>query len=158
LTPGSGIGKKSGSRSGIRDEQPRSYFLELKNHFFGLKYLNSLMQIRVPGWEQFGSGMEKSRIRDKHPGSATLVFRILLSEVWFRICFSIIQSTLKRVLKPFLYFVTFSGLLSLKNYDFCVGAGLTPLRLELQIVRLQGKCDHSNRPPGSTSSLNWVES
>ncbi len=27
-----------------------------------------------PGWRQFGSGMEKSRIRDKHPGSATLGF------------------------------------------------------------------------------------
>jgi hypothetical protein len=26
-----------------------------------------------PVWRQFGSGMEKSRIRDKHPGSATLV-------------------------------------------------------------------------------------
>jgi hypothetical protein len=25
-----------------------------------------------PGWRQFGSGMEKSRIRGKHPGSATL--------------------------------------------------------------------------------------
>jgi hypothetical protein len=23
---------------GIRDEQPGSYFLELRNHFFGLKY------------------------------------------------------------------------------------------------------------------------
>jgi hypothetical protein len=35
LTPGSGIrlGKKSGSGSGIRDEQPGSYFLELRNHF-----------------------------------------------------------------------------------------------------------------------------
>ncbi len=43
LTPGSGIGKKSGIR--IRDEQPRSYFREL-NHFLGLKYLNSLMRIR----------------------------------------------------------------------------------------------------------------
>ncbi len=30
------------------------------------------MRIRGPGWRQFGSGMEKSRIRDKHPGSATL--------------------------------------------------------------------------------------
>ncbi len=30
------------------------------------------MRIRDPGWRQFGSGMEKSRIRDKHPGSATL--------------------------------------------------------------------------------------
>jgi hypothetical protein len=26
------------------------------------------------GWKQFGSGMEKIRIRDKHPGSATLIF------------------------------------------------------------------------------------
>ncbi len=66
LTPGSGIrdGRKSASGSGIRDEQPGSYFLELRNHFFavlGLKYLNSLMRIRDPGWK-----------KDKHPGSATL--------------------------------------------------------------------------------------
>jgi hypothetical protein len=32
------------------------------------------MRIRDPGWRQFGSEMEKSRIRDKHPGSATLFF------------------------------------------------------------------------------------
>jgi hypothetical protein len=53
----------------IRDEQPGSYFLELRNHFFGFnfKYLNSLMRIR-----DLGSGMEKSRFRDKNPGSATL--------------------------------------------------------------------------------------
>jgi hypothetical protein len=56
--------------SGIRDEQPGSYFLELRNHFFaflGLKYLNSLMRIRDPG-----SGMETVRIRDgkkSDPGS-----------------------------------------------------------------------------------------
>jgi hypothetical protein len=46
LTPGSGVGKKSGSGSAIRDEQNGSYFLELRNHFSGLKYLNSLMRIR----------------------------------------------------------------------------------------------------------------
>jgi hypothetical protein len=61
------MGKKSGSGSGIwnRDEQPGSYFLELINHFFGLKYLNSLMRIRDPGFgmEKFGFG-----ILDKHPG------------------------------------------------------------------------------------------
>jgi hypothetical protein len=85
LTPGSGIrdGRKSASGSGIRDEQPGSYFLELRNHFFlffGLKYLNSLMRIQDPGWRQFGSGIRDpgwkkvgSGIRDKHPGSATLV-------------------------------------------------------------------------------------
>ncbi len=76
LDPESGIGKKSGSGSGIRDEQPGSYFLELRNHFFGLKYLNSL--IPGSGMEKnsdSGSGIEKSRIRDreKHPGSATLI-------------------------------------------------------------------------------------
>jgi hypothetical protein len=32
LTLGSGMGKKTGS--GIWDEQPGSYFLELRNHFF----------------------------------------------------------------------------------------------------------------------------
>jgi hypothetical protein len=55
-----GMGRKSASGSGIRDEQPGSYFLELKNHFlvfFGLKYLNFLMRIRDPGWRQFGSGI-----------------------------------------------------------------------------------------------------
>ncbi len=71
LTPGSGMGRKSASGSGIQHEQPGSYFLELRNHFFlfffGLKYLNSLMRIRDPGWRSLdpGSGMEKSRIRLK---------------------------------------------------------------------------------------------
>ncbi len=54
LDPGSGMARKSASGSGIHDEQPGSYFLELRNHFFGLKYLNSLMRIRDPGWRQFG--------------------------------------------------------------------------------------------------------
>jgi hypothetical protein len=88
--PGSGIGclfdpwildpgwEKVSIRIRVRDEQPGSYFLELRNHFLlflGLKNLNSFMRIRDPGWRQFGSGIriEKSRIRDKHPGSATLV-------------------------------------------------------------------------------------
>jgi hypothetical protein len=46
LTHGSGVAEQSGSGSGIRDEQPGSYFLELRKHFLGLKYLNSLMRIR----------------------------------------------------------------------------------------------------------------
>jgi hypothetical protein len=29
-----------------------------------------------PGWKQFGSGMEKSRIQDKYPRSATLPVEI----------------------------------------------------------------------------------
>jgi hypothetical protein len=54
----------------IRDEQPGSYFLELRNHFFaflGFKYLNSLMRIRDPGWRQFGSGIRDGKKSD--PGS-----------------------------------------------------------------------------------------
>ncbi len=35
LTPGSGMGKKSGSGIRIRNEQPGSYFRELRNHFLG---------------------------------------------------------------------------------------------------------------------------
>ncbi len=35
LTPGSGMGKKSGSGSGIRDEKPGSYFRDLRNRFLG---------------------------------------------------------------------------------------------------------------------------
>jgi hypothetical protein len=71
------MGRKSASGSGIRDEQPESYFLELRNHFLGflsLKFLNSLMRIRDPDGDSSDpvSGMEKSRIQDKHPGSATL--------------------------------------------------------------------------------------
>jgi hypothetical protein len=53
LDPGSGAFLAPGS--GIRDEQPWSYFRELGNHFFGLNHLNSLM-----------------RSRDKNTGYATL--------------------------------------------------------------------------------------
>jgi hypothetical protein len=54
LISGSGMGNNSGSGSRIRDEQPQSYFRELRNHFLGLKYFNFLI----------GSGMEKIRIRE----------------------------------------------------------------------------------------------
>ncbi len=75
LTPGSGIrdGRKSTSGSGIREEQPGSYFLELRNHFFllfwGVKILTFFDQdpgsgIRDGDSSDPGSGMEKSRIRD----------------------------------------------------------------------------------------------
>jgi hypothetical protein len=70
LTHGSGIrdGRKSASGSGIRDEQPGSYFLELRNHFFaffGVKILKFFD-------EDPGSGMETVRTRDgdsSDPGS-----------------------------------------------------------------------------------------
>jgi hypothetical protein len=73
LTLGSGIHDPGWVKIRIRDEQPGSYFQELKKQFFGLKYLNSLMWIRDgknshPEWKKVVSG-----IRDKHSGSATLI-------------------------------------------------------------------------------------
>jgi hypothetical protein len=63
------MGKKLGSGSGIRDEQPGSYFQELRNHFFLAKILKSFdadpgsgmekyeSGIRDLGWKKFGSGI-----------------------------------------------------------------------------------------------------
>jgi hypothetical protein len=50
------MGKNSGSGYGTRnrDEQPRSYFQELRNHFFGVKILKFFDA--DPGWKNFGSG------------------------------------------------------------------------------------------------------
>jgi hypothetical protein len=64
---------QNGQKIRIRDSDPglttRIILRELKKPFFGLNYLNSLMRIRDPGWKKFGSV-----IRDKHPGSATLIY------------------------------------------------------------------------------------
>jgi hypothetical protein len=51
------MGKKPGSGYGMNN--PEHIFLELRNYFFELNYLNSFMRIRAPGY-----GMEKSRIRE----------------------------------------------------------------------------------------------
>jgi hypothetical protein len=67
--PGIRDGRKSASGSGIRDEQPGSYFLELISHFFaflGVKILKfcedpgsgmETVRIRDPGWKKVGSGI-----------------------------------------------------------------------------------------------------
>jgi hypothetical protein len=74
------------SKNRIRDEHPRSESLE---QFFGLKYIKffdadadpGIFLTLDPGWEKFGSAIRdkhpQSRIRDKHPGSATMasIFR-----------------------------------------------------------------------------------
>ncbi len=73
------MGRKSAS--GIRNEHPGSYFLELRNHFLGFFGVEILKFFDAdPGWRQFGSGMEKvlSGIRDKPPGSATPFILILI--------------------------------------------------------------------------------
>jgi hypothetical protein len=72
LTPGSRIrdGRKSAFGSGIRDEQPGSFFLELRKDFFaffGVKILKffdedpgsgmETVRIRDPGWKKVGSGI-----------------------------------------------------------------------------------------------------
>jgi hypothetical protein len=61
LTPGSGMGKKSGS--GMNNPYHISESLET---IFGVKILKFFEA--HPGWKKFESG-----IRDKHPGSSTLV-------------------------------------------------------------------------------------
>jgi hypothetical protein len=63
------MGKKS--RSGFEIPDHISESLE---NFFGLKYLNSFMQIRIQNLVDPASGMEKFGFgfRDKHPGFATL--------------------------------------------------------------------------------------
>ncbi len=43
------------SRIRIRDDQPESYFRELRNQFFGSGMEKN--QIRDPGWNTFGSGI-----------------------------------------------------------------------------------------------------
>jgi hypothetical protein len=62
------MGRKSASGYGIRDEQPGSYFSELRNHFFGFLGVKILKFFDADpvGWRQFGSGIRdgKSRIRD----------------------------------------------------------------------------------------------
>ncbi len=57
--------KCCGSAIRSRDEQPGTYFRELSKNCFGLKYLKFFDA-------DPGSGIEKIRIRDKYPESATL--------------------------------------------------------------------------------------
>ncbi len=80
------MGQKSRYKSGIRirDENPGSYFREIRNNFKILKFFYADPD---PGSRNLfdlgsgirdgknldpGSGMEKIWIRDKHPGFATL--------------------------------------------------------------------------------------
>jgi hypothetical protein len=77
LTPGSGIWDGKKVRIRIRDEQPGSYFLELRNHIFGkiLKFFD----------EDPRSGMEKTRIHDagwKKVGSK-YSYRMRCRLVWY---------------------------------------------------------------------------
>jgi len=65
--PGSRMGKKSGSGSGMNNPDHISKSLETI-----LKYSNSFRRIRDGKNSLPGPVMEKSRIRDIHPGSATL--------------------------------------------------------------------------------------
>jgi hypothetical protein len=64
LTPKSGMGKKSGSGSGINNPDHISDCL--KNNFLvNIPYLPVLFDVD-PGWKKIVSGMKKNRIRDKH--------------------------------------------------------------------------------------------
>jgi hypothetical protein len=64
------MGESQHPDPGSRINNPDHIFLELRNHFFcffGVKILKFFDE--DPGWKKVGSG-----IRDKHPGSATLVY------------------------------------------------------------------------------------
>jgi hypothetical protein len=56
------MGKKSGSGSGIRDEQAGSYFLELRNHYW-VKILK--LFYADPGWKKFGFGIRDGKKSDR---------------------------------------------------------------------------------------------
>jgi hypothetical protein len=63
------MGRKSASGSGFWDEQPGSYFLELRNLFLGFFWV----KIRKffdedPGWRQFGSGIRDGKKSDRGSG------------------------------------------------------------------------------------------
>jgi hypothetical protein len=62
LTPGSGIRDPGWvkNRIRIRDDQHGSYFRELRNQFFGLKYLIYLIWIRDPGWKTLAVGQKSA--------------------------------------------------------------------------------------------------
>jgi hypothetical protein len=65
------MGRKSASGSGMNN--PDHIFFCLETIFFIFRGVKILKFFDAdPGWRQFGSGIEKSRIRDKHPGSAAL--------------------------------------------------------------------------------------
>ncbi len=70
LTPGSGI--RDGWKVRILDPgwTTRILFPRACIPFFGLKYLNSYMRIRDPGWKRFGSGIRDGKRSD--PGSGNI--------------------------------------------------------------------------------------
>jgi hypothetical protein len=57
LNPESGIRDGYKVRIRIRDEQPGSYFLELRNHFFGVKILKFFDVDPGSGRKKVGSGI-----------------------------------------------------------------------------------------------------
>jgi hypothetical protein len=89
----------------IQDEQPRSYFRELRNYFWVklLKFFDADPGSGIwdgknsdPEWKKLGSG-----IRDKHPTSATLflllslkMFAVSLPDLLglFKICLDCIKT------------------------------------------------------------------
>jgi hypothetical protein len=68
LTPGSRI------RDGIRDEQPGSYILELRNHFFVVKILKFFDADAGSGIEKFGTGIRQGKKSDPGYGTNILFF------------------------------------------------------------------------------------
>jgi hypothetical protein len=81
------MGRKSASGSGIRDEQPGSYFLELRNHFFEVKIHKffdadpgsgmETVRSRDPGWKKSDAGSGSGSFHHQ----ARIVRKTLISNV-----------------------------------------------------------------------------
>ncbi len=114
----------------IRDENPRSYFRELGNNFLGKKYFIL--------WCGSGSGIRNlvdfgSGIRDKHPGSAALIYNTVnglgVAGSWEKVCggrsaynnrqpgliIKLIYCKLGDLNTFFLYFLLITGIIFLKR-------------------------------------------
>ncbi len=75
LDPGYGMGKESGSGSGMNNPDHISESLKT---IFWVKKLNSLMWIRDQGWKKFGSGMGKVTAEKKSKGQTAYLGILLL--------------------------------------------------------------------------------
>jgi hypothetical protein len=61
---GSGMGESQHPDPGLTTRSIFFRCLKPLFAFFGLKYLNSVMRIRYPGWRQFGSGIRDGKKSD----------------------------------------------------------------------------------------------
>ena len=67
--PGSGMGESQHPDPGSGMNNPRSYFLELRNQFFAFFGVKILKFFEDPGWRQYGSGIRDGKKSDQGSGT-----------------------------------------------------------------------------------------